>query len=315
MRKIILLSAVFLHAALAAQWTEVSNTITTTDNVGIGTTSPTGKLDVNGNIKAKSHITVNKASSYRVTLNGDAHGYILGRNDNVEQKFQIHSNGDTWFNGGKVGIGTNSPNTKLSVRDGAISLTDGGMPFNFWAGVEGSNSHLRIGTDYGHYGDAALEVYQNYAGGSEQHPGKVVVNGNMGVGTRYPDAKLTVNGDIHTREVRVDLDGALAPDYVFAADYNLKCLEEVQNYISENGHLPNIPSAKEMEENGVLLKEMNLKLLEKIEELTLYTLEQEKAIQQLQEIQQQHEQLQLKVHAMETLLQELITPKTTTNHE
>ena len=104
----------------------------------------------------------------------------------------------------------------------------------------------------------------------------MLANGNLGIGTTAPDAKLAVKGDIHAQEVKVDLDGAVAPDYVFDEDYNLRPLKEVQEYINANGHLPNIPSAVEMEENGVLLKEMNLKLLEKIEELTLYILLQKK---------------------------------------
>ncbi|MEP5600828.1 MAG: hypothetical protein ABJL44_07365, partial [Algibacter sp.] len=88
-----------------------------------------------------------------------------------------------------------------------------------------------------------------------------------------------VKGDIHTQEVKVDLLGAVMPDYVFYKDYKLKTLTEVEQYINEKGHLPNIPSAKDVETNGLLLKEMNLKLLEKIEELTLYTIEQEKEIE------------------------------------
>ena len=95
---------------------------------------------------------------------------------------------------------------------------------------------------------------------------------NLGVGTASPDAKLTVKGDIHAEEVKVDLS-VPGPDYVFKEGYDLKSLEEVQNYINEHGHLPNVPSAKEMEANGIQLGEMNMKLLEKIEELTLYMLE------------------------------------------
>ena len=111
---------------------------------------------------------------------------------------------------------------------------------------------------------------------------RILHSGNVGIGTATPDAKLAVNGDIHTREVKVDLDGAVAPDYVFRENYDLRPLEEVQHYIQQHGHLPNIPSAKEMEENGLLLKEMNLKLLEKIEELTLYILQQEERIKALE---------------------------------
>ncbi len=97
-------------------------------------------------------------------------------------------------------------------------------------------------------------------------------NGNIGIGTTNPDSKLTVKGNIHAEEVKVDLS-VPGPDYVFKEDYDLKPLEEVQNYIEEHGHLPNIPSATEMEENGIQLGEMNMKLLEKIEELTLYVIQ------------------------------------------
>nr|WP_299213937.1 tail fiber protein [uncultured Allomuricauda sp.] len=112
-------------------------------------------------------------------------------------------------------------------------------------------------------------------------------NGKLGIGTAFPDSKLTVKGNIHAEEVKVDLS-VPGPDYVFKEDYDLKSLEEVQNYIKKHGHLPNIPSAQEMEKNGVQLGRMNMKLLEKIEELTLYVIElkkenetQQKQIEQL----------------------------------
>ncbi len=94
----------------------------------------------------------------------------------------------------------------------------------------------------------------------------------VGIGTITPDAKLTVKGNIHAEEVKVDLS-VPGPDYVFKEGYDLKSLVEIKKYIQEHGHLPNIPSAQEMKENGIRLGEMNMKLLEKIEELTLYVLE------------------------------------------
>lgn len=97
--------------------------------------------------------------------------------------------------------------------------------------------------------------------------------GDVGIGTLNPDSKLTVKGNIHTEEVKVDLS-VPAPDYVFKKDYDLSTLEEVQDFINQNGHLPNIPSAKEMEKNGVEIGLMNMKLLEKIEELTLHLIQQ-----------------------------------------
>jgi len=118
-------------------------------------------------------------------------------------------------------------------------------------------------------------------------------DGKIGIGTNSPDELLTVKGKIHTQEVLVDLDGAVAPDYVFESyfngisemmpEYKLITLEHLEAFLKENNHLPNIPSAKTMAEEGISLKEMNLLLLQKIEELTLYTLQQQKEIDALKE--------------------------------
>ncbi|UOY08370.1 tail fiber protein [Muricauda sp. SCSIO 64092] len=117
-------------------------------------------------------------------------------------------------------------------------------------------------------------------------------NGNVGIGTTSPDAKLTVKGNIHAEEVKVDLN-VPAPDYVFKEGYDLKSLKEIQDHIKAHGHLPNIPSAQEMEENGIELGAMNMKLLEKIEELTLYTLQQQTILETvLQRTRKQEREIQ-----------------------
>ena len=119
-------------------------------------------------------------------------------------------------------------------------------------------------------------------------------NGKIGIGTKTPDELLTVKGKIHTQEVLVDLNGAVAPDYVFEAyldgtstlkpEYTLPTLNDIAQYIEENHHLPGVPSAEQMNAEGISLKKMNLLLLEKIEELTIYTIEQQKEIETLKEI-------------------------------
>jgi hypothetical protein len=111
----------------------------------------------------------------------------------------------------------------------------------------------------------------------------LVLGSKVGIGTTAPDEKLTVKGKIHAQEVKVDLLGPLVPDYVFAFDYKLKTLQEVEAYIKKNNHLPEIPSAQEIEKNGLMLAEMNMSLLKKIEELTLYAIEQQKKNKEQQE--------------------------------
>ena len=99
-----------------------------------------------------------------------------------------------------------------------------------------------------------------------------MLGGNVGIGTISPDAKLAVSGQVHAQEVKVSI-AVPGPDYVFDKNYKLSSLEEIKNYIDQNKHLPEIPSAKEMEKNGIQLGEMNMLLLKKIEELTLYVIE------------------------------------------
>ena len=86
---------------------------------------------------------------------------------------------------------------------------------------------------------------------------------------------MAVKGKFITEEVKVQTY-ANWPDFVFKKEYNLPSINEVEQHIKEKGHLQNIPSASEVSENGILLGEMNAKLLQKIEELTLYIIQQEK---------------------------------------
>ena len=92
-----------------------------------------------------------------------------------------------------------------------------------------------------------------------------------------------MNGTIHSKEVRVDLN-VPGPDYVFEEDYDLPTLKSLQSYIQENKHLPEVPSAKEMERDGIDLGVMNMLLLKKVEELTLHLIEQNEEVNRMKEL-------------------------------
>lgn len=103
---------------------------------------------------------------------------------------------------------------------------------------------------------------------------------NVGIGTNNPKKLLDVAGTIHAQNIEVDLTGW--SDFVFDTDYKLPSLKEVEAHIQEYKHLPNIPSEAQVKEEGINIGEMQAKLLQKIEELTLYIIKQEKRIQEVE---------------------------------
>jgi hypothetical protein len=105
-------------------------------------------------------------------------------------------------------------------------------------------------------------------------------SGNVGVGSANPDQKLTVNGKIHAQEVIVFLN--VPADYVFARDYALMPLQKVEQYVQQNSHLPETSSAAEVKQQGLSVGEMQNKLLQKVEELTLYAIQQNKKIEAME---------------------------------
>jgi len=119
-----------------------------------------------------------------------------------------------------------------------------------------------------------------YGGGQNSYfkklhiDGELSVDKNVGIGVANPQNKLDVNGTVHSKEVKVDMSGW--SDFVFKKEYSLPTLEQVEKHIREKGHLEHIPSEHEVLQNGISLGEMNSKLLQKIEELTLYIIEQDK---------------------------------------
>jgi len=109
----------------------------------------------------------------------------------------------------------------------------------------------------------------------------VAREGNVGIGTSSPDYKLDVNGAIRATEIKIVSPDSF-PDYVFDKAHYLPKLNEVRQYIADNGHLPGIQSASDAKLNGINLVDMQMKLLKKVEEMTLYILEQQDTIELLE---------------------------------
>lgn len=279
-----------LHLSFGGHDNPMLNSIKVTfqsnGNVGIGTTSPEAKLAVAGTIK-----TVNGIYTWdNLAMWSDGENSYIQSNDD-DQGLHIKSNkANKIILESKVGIGTTTPQAGLHVTqtnnyNGNYISAIFGSAINHWtyfggvtAGrIRGSNEgYLVIGSNPNGTGDKNL--YLNY-----DSPGNILLGlggGKVGIGTPSPDEALTVKGKIHTQEVIVDMNVPLA-DFVFDENYKLMPLHQVEQFVKTNNHLPEVPSAAEVSKNGLSVGEMQNKLLQKIEELTLYVIQQQKEIEEL----------------------------------
>jgi hypothetical protein len=233
---------------------------TAAGNVGIGTTNPWYKLVVSNGGGAGLEFDPTGTQ-----LSGGVG--IQGYNRSTSSYVPILVYGSKLLlDGGNVGIGTTSPAAKLDVRGGYIMTAVSGAASR--AFMEGNTG----GAYFGSQDTADIHI-----GNANSWDYIFVKNGgNVGIGTTSPGSyKLAVNGPIRAKEIVVDTGWS---DYVFDESYQLSALSEVERFIKEKKHLPGIPSAAEVEQEGVSLGDMQARLLAKIEELTLHQIAQAKRL-------------------------------------
>jgi len=246
-------------------------------NVGIGIT-PTEKLQVDGTILG------NEVSSYTGGYNTDNGANLLFKTDGTSRLTVLNSNG-------YVGIGTSTPEQMMHVEGGNIVVNNGATPTIFTGSGAGEQNHyLQISNTSTTKTPSGLKaggllVSDDFAYSS---PGKndLVVKGHVGIGTplssNLKGYALAVNGKIAARDLLVETTSGNWPDYVFSSGYHLPSLYEVENYVKENKHLQDVPSAQQIEKKHSV-GEMDAILLKKVEELTLYIIEQQKQIDALKQ--------------------------------
>jgi len=189
-------------------------------------------------------------------------------------KFTANSSSFFSFTGGNVGIGTTSPTARLEIA-GNFKTVESGVTavIGVYNGtLNGNNKGTYLNTTSNH--PLYFSTYNNYAQMT------LATTGNVGIGTTNPGSyKLAVEGTIGAREVEVKT-GSWA-DFVFDNEYKLKSLKEVEHYIATHKHLPDVPSEATVKKDGINVAKMDAVLLQKIEELTLYLIEQNKQIDSL----------------------------------
>lgn len=253
--------------------------------------TPSGYVAIGPGNPGFSHFLTDRSRFYfskKVLVNGEIGSYNQDLVLETSETPRITVRNDN----GYVGIGNATPEYGLDVSaNAAFRSTTYFYNSIAYAFEPSSGQYLHFKTNGG----------KGYVGMNSGNDMILQVNqGNVGIGTNEPSHTLDVAGTIRSQEVIVEV--ANGPDYVFEPDYELLSLRDIKNYISANKHLPEVPSAKEMESEGVEVGKFNMLLLKKVEELTLHQIdlleqlekqnklliEQQKRIDQLENANKNH---------------------------
>lgn len=286
-----------LHS-LDKHWNRSGSNIFTTNtgNVGIGTSSPAEKLTINATDPAIKFLNA-----------GIEKGFLQASGNNMQlATYNSNTTGNIVFNirgtdrmtiadDGNIGLGISNPVGKFQIATGyEASLSTHGF---LMLGTQGGSNLVMDGNEImARFNGAAANLNLQNEGGNvfigdpaaftNAHrlgvDGNAVITGNMRIGTTVTPSgyKLAVDGKMICTEVLVRLVSNW-PDYVFSKTHKRPGLDEVEDFIKKNNHLPGIPSAKEIETNGISVGEMQKMQMEKIEELTLYIIDLKKEIEKL----------------------------------
>jgi hypothetical protein len=228
-------------------------------NVGIGTTSPSQRLDVNGHAKIRSNLYMDDGNIK------DIHGlYLKDWDDNSggnNDKYRLLARDGAWmfYNGGVV-IGGHGNGTWSDVPDGRL-IVKKDMVIGDATPIAGTALTV----------DGRVYISDHDTSAEEGFGSGYTTNDN------YKDYLLWVEEGIVSADFAI-VETTDWPDYVFKESYKLSSIEEIEQHILEEGHLPNFPSAEEVETMGYSLDDMTKRLLKTVEEMTLHTIQQEKKI-------------------------------------
>jgi hypothetical protein len=241
-------------------------TVRGSGNVGIGTTTPGHRLEVNGSMQVRGKFV----HPYEFRLDRETafpgNGSI---DENVWGNYYLVNKNDN--RGTRIGV-ANDFQTRAEIE------------------IRNHNS-----------ADGRIFLKTSNDGGAMQTRLAIEDDGKVGIGTNTPSHKLAVNGTIRAKEVLVESQNW--PDFVFTDAYDLPTLDEVAAHVDAEGHLPGVPSAASAEANGVKVGAMQRTLLQKIEELTLYAIDREEEVQALRD---QVQAQQKQIDALKTAVQRLL---------